>query len=176
MSMIGKVDNLLQEILAAVKVYIVLTPSVARSYHSESVSRRTKAPGEAAFDQYCLWNDFVIEKGPLVPASPPRPPACRPLLCVLSDMLAVDVPERCKHHIRRTSSNPCFQNTAKEVVILTTHHRLIRRPMPSEEVEDEILALESIYEDNFSRTGDTQVRAIVRPEEDGEVPSKAEGM
>ena len=48
--------------------------------------------------------------------------------------------------------------------------------MPSEEVEDEILALESIYEDKFSRTGDNQIRAIVRPEEDTEGPSKPEGM
>lgn len=44
--------------------------------------------------------------------------------------------------------------------------------MPSEEVEDEILALESIYEDQFSRTGDTQIRAIVRPEGDNEGTSE----
>ena len=48
--------------------------------------------------------------------------------------------------------------------------------MPSEEVEDEILALESIYEDQFSRTGDNQIRAIVRPEEESEGPSKLEGV
>ena len=47
--------------------------------------------------------------------------------------------------------------------------------MPSEEVEDEILALESIYEDQFSRTGDNQIRAIVRPEGESEGPSKLEG-
>ncbi len=46
--------------------------------------------------------------------------------------------------------------------------------MPSEEVEDEILALESIYEDQFSRTSDNQIRAIVRPEEDAE--GQSEGM
>ncbi|CAL5228999.1 g12239 [Coccomyxa viridis] len=44
--------------------------------------------------------------------------------------------------------------------------------MPSEEVEDEILALESIYEDQFSRTSDNQIRAIVRPEEDAEGQSE----
>ena len=59
---------------------------------------------------------------------------------------------------------------------LITHYRLTRRSMPSEEVEDEILALESIYEDKFSRTGDNQIRGIVKPEEDTEVPTKPEGM
>lgn len=48
--------------------------------------------------------------------------------------------------------------------------------MVSEEVEDEILALESIYEEQFSRTGDNKIRAIVKPEEDSEGASKCHGM
>ena len=47
--------------------------------------------------------------------------------------------------------------------------------MPSEEVEDEILALESIYEDKFSRVGDNQIRAIVKPEGDTEGESNLQG-
>ena len=47
--------------------------------------------------------------------------------------------------------------------------------MPGEEVEDEILALESIYEDKFSRTGDNQIRAIVKPEDDTEGESNLQG-
>ncbi|CAK0785028.1 hypothetical protein CVIRNUC_008233 [Coccomyxa viridis] len=47
--------------------------------------------------------------------------------------------------------------------------------MVSEEVEDEILALESIYEQQFSRIGDNQVRAIVSPEDGGEGASTPQG-
>ena len=47
--------------------------------------------------------------------------------------------------------------------------------MVSEELEDEILALESIYENHFSRTGDNQVRAIVNPEDGGEDASSSHG-
>ena len=48
--------------------------------------------------------------------------------------------------------------------------------MVSEEVEDEILALESIYAQQFSRIGDNQVRAIVSPEDGGEGASTPQGM
>lgn len=48
--------------------------------------------------------------------------------------------------------------------------------MHSEEVEDEILALESIYEDRFSKTADNQIRAIVKPEAEGQSVTTVQGV
>lgn len=43
--------------------------------------------------------------------------------------------------------------------------------MLSEEVEDEILALESIYDSLFTRTEDDQIRAVITPTEEHDVES-----
>ena len=48
--------------------------------------------------------------------------------------------------------------------------------MHSEEVEDEILALVSIYEDQFSRTADNQIRAIIKPEAEDQSVTIAQGV
>jgi len=69
---------------------------------------------------------------------------------------------------------PLFSRDLSELDVL----RQVRQSsivMPGEEVEDEILALESIYEDKFSRTGDNQIRAIVKPEDETEGESNLQG-
>ena len=48
--------------------------------------------------------------------------------------------------------------------------------MHSEEVEDEILALESIYEDHFSKTADNHIRAIVKPEAEDQSVTSLQGV
>ncbi len=48
--------------------------------------------------------------------------------------------------------------------------------MLGEEVEDEILALESIYEDRFSRTADNRIRAIITPEAEDQTLTSLQGV